>query len=95
MACLHERQRVKCDVIQFEDRPSDWIAEISLSCDACGAPFRFLDVPILVSTSRASVSIDRLKLSVPIRPGAADIKPSGEIPVDMAPQVEPDEGPMQ
>ncbi|MGI5247797.1 hypothetical protein [Dactylosporangium sp. CA-139066] len=52
--------------------PHAYMADIRVSCSACGEPFRWLGVPAGLSFAHPMVSVDEAKLHAPLRPASAD-----------------------
>ena len=69
-ACRHEQFAAQVNVgrIVHEDQPIRFIADITITCEQCREPFRFLGVESGLHFERPSVSIDGLELHAPIEP---------------------------
>ena len=53
---------------KFEDRPGKMMLDVTLVCQECGAPFVFLGLPVGLSMSGATVSVDGTELRIAVAP---------------------------
>ena len=70
--CEHESFRGDFKIARLsheKDSPIDgYSADITIKCTQCGLPFRFKGVPLGVSQTGPTVSIDGTELRCPIEP---------------------------
>lgn len=56
-----------------DDGPVEaYIADIRVSCQACGEPFRWIGVQAGLMPTKPMVSVDETELHAPIRPASSD-----------------------
>jgi len=67
MDCTHENFEATVSVIRLGDT-GRFTTEISIRCENCGEPFRFLGVAVGSSPIEPKVSVDGLELRAPIEP---------------------------
>jgi hypothetical protein len=65
--CTHENFEASISVIRLGGM-GHFTTEISVRCEACGEPFRFLGVAAGSSPDEPKVSVDGLELRAPIEP---------------------------
>lgn len=70
--CDHPSFRVKVDVNRITQteggKPAQYEADISVQCDVCEMPFRFLCPQVGLAHDRPMRSVDGLELRAPIYP---------------------------
>src|SRR4051812_43328330 len=66
-ACKHEGFACNCEVSRLEDIGRFTVA-ITIKCDQCGLPFRFIGLPAGVDLNGAAVSIDGCEARLAIAP---------------------------
>jgi hypothetical protein len=65
MKCQHENFYCHCKVNRLSDS-GRFNADITIKCDQCGEPFRFLGLPAGLDLNGAAVSVDGTELRVAI-----------------------------
>lgn len=75
--CPHHDFAAKIDVHRItrdDDDPTvvGYYAEITVTCDGCGEPFRWTGVPAGLSPAHPMCSVDETELRAPLRPASAD-----------------------
>ncbi|POR42523.1 hypothetical protein [Methylobacterium sp. V23] len=73
-ACKHENFAAAVRVARLEDS-GRFMAEIRISCTACGAPFQFLGLEPGLDLQGARVSIDGLEANIAIAPEGTQPSP--------------------
>lgn len=68
MSCEHDEFNAEVKVARLEDT-GQFVAEVKVSCAACGVPFRFLGPPTGISFSHPTVDVPATTLHAPIAPG--------------------------
>lgn len=70
--CQHETFRAAVDVFRLSDRDdgpiTHYSADVHIWCVQCGEPFVFVGVPMGISPTHPTSSVDGHKLRVPIMP---------------------------
>lgn len=67
MACEHANFAANVNCIRFEDKQG-YMAEVTIQCQDCGVPFRFLGLPPGIDFGSPTVSVDALTVHLPIAP---------------------------
>lgn len=79
--CKHENfaARVAVNRMPSEDGGPicTFMADVTVTCAACGLPFHFLGMPLGLDLAGAAVSVDRTEAHLAIAPGPAPIPKSG------------------
>lgn len=57
---------------EHDGPPDAYIAEVTVQCEDCGEPFRWIGVPAGLRHDRPMVSIDEKTLHAPLRPASSD-----------------------
>jgi len=76
-ACLHPDFRALVKVARLEDaiagrvEGTGYLAEVSVTCAACGIAFRFVGVPAGIDYARPTTAIDGCTLHAPIEPATS------------------------
>lgn len=73
--CLHLNFAATVNVGRMADEgemPRAYIADIRVSCEDCGEPFRWCGVRAGASFAEPRVSVDEAELHAPLRPASAD-----------------------
>ena len=73
-ACKHEEFAVNTVVNRLEDT-GRFQADITIKCDQCGTPFRFLGLPLGVDLNSAAVSFDGTEARMAIAPKGEAVPP--------------------
>lgn len=76
-ACPHENFAAAVEVNRITASDADptvigYTADITVSCDDCGEPFRWTGLQAGVSPGRPMCSVDETVMSAPLRPASAD-----------------------
>lgn len=75
-ACLHLEFSATVNVARIaedpEQPPTAYMAEIQVSCEACGEPFRFTGLQAGSHFGKPMVSPDETELRAPMRPASSD-----------------------
>jgi hypothetical protein len=74
MNCAHKDFSARVDVIRLEDT-GRFMAEVTVHCTECKKPFQFLGVETGFNFHTPTVSIDGLKVSLPISPEGMEQSP--------------------
>lgn len=67
MACKHERFFCNVNVNRIEDI-GRFMADITVKCEDCGTPFRFIGLPAGMDYNSPCVSVDGCEGRFPIHP---------------------------
>jgi len=76
--CRHLRFAAQVDVNRVgegetaDGMPRAYVADVRVSCEDCGEPFRFTGLRAGLSFAHPMVSVDETELHAPIRPASAD-----------------------
>lgn len=75
--CEHMNFYVQANINRLtsdDDGPvENYHAEISVKCNQCGMPFRFLNMPVGYDSLKATTDLTGLELRAPIAPGALNM----------------------
>lgn len=74
MPCKHEGFVCNVEVNRLEDI-GRFTADLTIKCDQCGVPFRFIGLPAGLDLNGASVSIDGCEARLAIAPKGEVITP--------------------
>lgn len=87
MSCPHETFTSDVSVHRLADASGvvrNYMAEVTVKCEGCGQPFRFLGPGVGLSFSKPTVNLPATTLHVPIAPGERSID---EVPASIKVEV--------
>ena len=72
--CMHPSHQITAQIDYMEDSKA-WMAEMRVTCTACGTPFEFVGVSAGMRFDKPMCSVDAQELRIPIKPKGSKIMP--------------------